>query len=105
MIDLHCHILPGIDDGSKDIEETLEMARIAVSEGIHHIICTPHYIQYSDYYNKAQVEALVAEMNERFAQEEIDLTLSIGHEVYMTPDLPKLVQEWQPTSSDEPKNK
>ena len=93
MIDLHCHILPGIDDGSKDIEETLEMARIAVSEGIHHIICTPHYIQYSDYYNKAQVEALVAEMNERFVQEEIDLTLSIGHEVYMTPDLPKLVQE------------
>ena len=37
MIDLHCHILPGIDDGSKDIEETLEMARIAVSEGIHHM--------------------------------------------------------------------
>ena len=49
MVDLHCHILPGIDDGSKDIEETLEMARIAVSEGVHHIICTPHYIQYSDY--------------------------------------------------------
>ncbi len=93
MIDLHCHILPGIDDGSKNIEETLEMARIAVSEGIHHIICTPHYIQYSDYYNKQQVEALVVEMNEKFAQEEIALTLSVGHEVYMTPDLPKLVQE------------
>ena len=93
MVDLHCHILPGIDDGSKDIEETLEMARIAVSEGVHHIICTPHYIQYSDYYNKKQVEALVDEMNERLNEEGISLTLSAGHEVYMTPDLPKLVQE------------
>ena len=93
MVDLHCHILPGIDDGSKDIEETLEMARIAVSEGVQHIICTPHYIQYSDYYNKKQVEALVDEMNERLNEEGISLTLSAGHEVYMTPDLPKLVQE------------
>ena len=45
MIDLHSHILPGIDDGSKDINETIEMARLAVSEGIKTIICTPHYIQ------------------------------------------------------------
>ena len=46
MIDLHCHILPGIDDGAKDMDETLEMARIATSQGIKNIICTPHYIQY-----------------------------------------------------------
>lgn len=93
MIDLHCHILPGIDDGAKDIEETIEMARIAVSEGIKHIVCTPHYIQYSDYYNKSQVAELVEKVNEQLAQESIDLTLSVGHEVYLTPDLPKLVQE------------
>ncbi|MDE5976897.1 MAG: capsular biosynthesis protein, partial [Turicibacter sp.] len=92
MIDLHCHILPGIDDGSKDIEETLEMARIAASEGVHHIICTPHYIPYSDYYNKAQVEELVVQVNEKLAQENIKLTLSAGHEVYMTPDLLDLVK-------------
>lgn len=93
MIDLHCHILPGIDDGAKDIEETLEMARIAVSEGIKHIICTPHYIQYSDYYNKSQVFDLVEAVNKKLAEESIELTLSAGHEVYLTPDLPKLVQE------------
>ena len=34
MIDLHCHILPGVDDGAKNLEESLEMARIAQSEGI-----------------------------------------------------------------------
>lgn len=92
MIDLHCHILPGIDDGAKSLEETLEMARIAVSEGIHHIIATPHYIQYSDYLDKQGIENLVDEINLVFKNEEIPLTLSAGHEVYMTPDLPRLVE-------------
>lgn len=93
VIDLHCHILPGIDDGSKDIDQTLEMARIAVSEGIKTIICTPHYIQYNEPYNKKQVEELIEEINKRFSDEGITLNLVAGHEVYMTPDLPKLVQE------------
>lgn len=43
MIDLHCHILPGVDDGAKNLEESLEMARIAESEGIKKIINTSHY--------------------------------------------------------------
>lgn len=92
MIDIHCHILPCIDDGSKSIDETLEMARIAVDEGIHHIIATPHYIQYSDYLNKQQVQKLVDEVNDVLKKENIALSLSIGQEIYLTPDLPKLVQ-------------
>lgn len=93
MIDLHSHILPGIDDGSKDINETIEMARLAVSEGIKTIICTPHYIQYNEPYNKKQVELLIEETNERLISEGISLNLVAGHEIYMTPDLPKLVQD------------
>lgn len=42
MIDIHCHILPGIDDGPQHIEETVEMARLAASDGITDIIATPH---------------------------------------------------------------
>jgi protein-tyrosine phosphatase len=43
MIDIHNHILPGIDDGCRSLEESLELARLAVKEGIHHIIATPHH--------------------------------------------------------------
>jgi protein-tyrosine phosphatase len=43
MIDIHCHILCGIDDGAKDLNESLEMARIAYEDGIRHIIATPHF--------------------------------------------------------------
>ncbi len=42
MIDIHCHILPGVDDGSPDWEVSSEMCRIAVSDGISHIVATPH---------------------------------------------------------------
>lgn len=42
MVDLHCHILPGIDDGPKAIEESLEMAESAIADGITHVVATPH---------------------------------------------------------------
>jgi len=42
MIDLHCHMLPGIDDGAPDLRIALEMARIAVGDGITMTACTPH---------------------------------------------------------------
>ncbi|MGL4336777.1 MAG: tyrosine-protein phosphatase [Turicibacter sp.] len=92
MIDTHCHILPSVDDGSKSMEETLEMARIAVSEGIHYIIATPHYIEYSDYLNKKQLTEVVKQVNKELELANIKLTIGLGHEVYLTPDLPKLVE-------------
>ncbi len=42
MIDLHCHLLPGIDDGAKDLDEALALARVAVDTGIRHAVVTPH---------------------------------------------------------------
>jgi protein-tyrosine phosphatase len=42
MVDIHCHILPGIDDGSKSWEMTAEMCRLAAQDGITHIVATPH---------------------------------------------------------------
>ena len=41
MIDLHCHMLPGIDDGARDLDMALRMAELAVADGITHTACTP----------------------------------------------------------------
>jgi protein-tyrosine phosphatase len=42
MVDLHCHLLPGLDDGPKTLEAALEMAEIAIADGITHVVATPH---------------------------------------------------------------
>ena len=42
MVDLHCHILPGLDDGPSTMEESLAMAETAVADGITHVVATPH---------------------------------------------------------------
>src|ERR1700728_2061511 len=42
MVDVHCHILPGLDDGASDVKESLAMAQSAISDGITHVVGTPH---------------------------------------------------------------
>lgn len=44
MIDLHCHLLPGVDDGPKTMEDAMELARLAVADGITRAVATPHYL-------------------------------------------------------------
>lgn len=51
MVDFHSHILPGIDDGAKDIETSVKMLELSKSQGVHTIIATPHY-----YANKATID-------------------------------------------------
>jgi protein-tyrosine phosphatase len=80
LIDIHSHILPGIDDGAKTIEDSIDMARKAVSEGIHTIIATPHHMN-GKYDNiKSDILPLVSELNETFAQEDILLNVLPGQE-------------------------
>ena len=47
--DIHCHLLPGIDDGSSSIEESIEILRRAEKEGVSEIVLTPHYIENTRY--------------------------------------------------------
>jgi len=58
MVDIHCHILPGIDDGSKSWEMTAEMCRVAVQDGITHIVATPHSNDMFDYDRDRYTEML-----------------------------------------------
>lgn len=93
MIDLHCHILPGVDDGAKSMEESIQMAELAVKEGITHILATPHH-QKRDWMNEKhdvikKVQALQSELDAR----EIDLTLFPGQEVTMYGELLEDIKE------------
>jgi protein-tyrosine phosphatase len=87
MIDLHCHMLPGIDDGASDVATALAMARIAVEDGIRVTACTPH-IYPGMYENnargiRAQVAALQAALNDAG----IALQLTSGADAHLTPEL------------------
>ncbi|MCY9017904.1 tyrosine protein phosphatase [Priestia megaterium] len=81
MIDLHCHILPGIDDGASNDELSLKMAREAVLEGIHTIVATPHH-QNGRYFNeKKDIIQYVQELNESLKREQIPITILPGQEI------------------------
>jgi protein-tyrosine phosphatase len=70
MVDLHCHILPGIDDGAKTIEDSLAMAEDAIRDGITHVVATPHAsTEYSFDYAKVRVarDELQARLDGRLA--------------------------------------
>jgi protein-tyrosine phosphatase len=79
MIDIHCHILPGIDDGASDTETSIAMARIAANDGIHTIIATPHLT--SSAYPKKKLLDAVALLNNALQQNNIPLTVLFGAEV------------------------
>lgn len=87
MIDIHCHILPGIDDGAKDIEESLEMARLAVNEGITKIINTSHYHPDFDYEKGEILIERAKDFNNILKENNIDLEILIGNELYYSSDL------------------
>ncbi|PLS01521.1 tyrosine-protein phosphatase [Neobacillus cucumis] len=80
MIDLHCHILPGIDDGAKDLAESLQMARKAVEQGIHTIVATPHHLNNQFENPKQQILTKVEELNRVLRDEKIDLKILPGQE-------------------------
>lgn len=87
MIDLHSHILPGIDDGSKSLEMSLEMARIAVNDGITMMACTPHIYPGLYMNNAAGIVAARDALQSELDQHGIPLKLTTGADVHLVPGL------------------
>ncbi len=87
MIDLHCHLLPGIDDGATDIELSVAMARASVADGITVTACTPHIMPGVYNNNRVVIEERMAQLSARFADEGIPMTLVVGADVHMDVDL------------------
>lgn len=81
MIDIHSHILPGIDDGAKTMNESIEMAKVAVNEGITKIIATPHHKNNQFNNLKSSILLKVNDLNTILKEENIPLTVLPGQEV------------------------
>ncbi|MBQ6632311.1 MAG: hypothetical protein IJH55_09520, partial [Romboutsia sp.] len=73
MIDIHCHIVPNIDDGAKNLEDALEMAKIAYNEGIRKVINTSHYHPNFNYIKGKELLNSVKEFNNILKLNNIDI--------------------------------
>ena len=95
MIDIHAHILPGLDDGSDRTRTSLRMAELAVRSGVTDLIATPHSNQRGRFENYAseELKGQFRRLKEVLRQERIDLRLHLGMEVYATSDMADLYRE------------
>jgi protein-tyrosine phosphatase len=83
VIDLHCHVLPGIDDGPATIEQSVELARAAAQAGISRLVATPH-VNATYGTDAATIAALVGQLNAKLREEGVDLEVLPGAEVALT---------------------
>ncbi len=81
MIDVHSHILPGVDDGAQSEADSIEMAKAAIEEGIDTIVATPHHknLRYDNY--REDIVKNVSILNELFEAHNLPLTVLPGQEV------------------------
>ena len=86
MIDLHCHILPGIDDGAADLSVSLEMARMFVADGVSAVAATPHILPGLYANTGEQIRAAIFSLQERLDEEGIPLRLVSGADNHIVPD-------------------
>lgn len=93
MIDFHSHILPGIDDGPEDIEESAAMAAAMQDAGFKTIYCTPHLMKGCFDADKQAVLAAVATLQEKLNQENIDMEILPGREYYLDEFLDGYLQD------------
>jgi protein-tyrosine phosphatase len=82
MLDLHCHILPAVDDGPTHLDEALEIARFCVCDGITHVVATPHCHR-SIHLLRPQILPHVERFNKALADESIPLTVLPGSEIQL----------------------
>ncbi len=92
MIDVHTHILPGLDDGPADMDGALAICEEAVRDGVETMVATPH--MFDGVYNVSRdaVLAGVAELQERLDEKGIRLKVLPGGETHITIDLPDLLE-------------
>lgn len=95
MIDIHSHVLFGVDDGSQSLEESLNLLAISADSGVHTLVATPHCNIPGEYENYASDElaARFERLDRARAKSGIPLRLCRGMEVFATDELPDLLRK------------
>jgi len=86
MIDLHCHLLPGIDDGAPNLSISLEMARASVADGVSVVACTPHILPGLYANSGPQIRQAIQQLRQTLESEGIPLQLVTGADNHIVPD-------------------
>lgn len=98
MTDIHCHILPGVDDGAETMDEAVQMARMAAASGVKTILATPHcnlpFAEEKNYISTNLRDRFVA-LAQTVRQAHIPLSILPGAEVFCTPQVPELLDRKQ----------
>ena len=87
MYDVHCHMLPAFDDGAQNLETALEMARIAVDDGITHLACTPHIYPGLFDYDTSRIQSAVDDFKSELVKENISLTIGMGADIQLVSEM------------------
>ncbi|EZP59701.1 tyrosine-protein phosphatase [Exiguobacterium sp. RIT341] len=95
MVDIHCHILPLVDDGPASVEHALQLAEQAVAEGVSRIIATPHIYHPQFETEDVDVQLTVDEFNVLLKQRDIPLTVYPGHEIRLIGELMEALEAGQ----------
>lgn len=98
MIDLHSHILPNIDDGSRSIEETFNLIKEAKEVGFEGVVLTSHYME--NYYetDMPEREVWVKAIKENLKAKNIDIDLYLGNEIYLSENIIELLEKRNATT-------
>ena len=92
MIDIHSHIIPGVDDGARNFEDSVQIVRWLASQGVTDVIATPHYVNETDYVSpRAQNLQLLEGLKDRLVDEGIDVKVYLGNEIYIDKDIARLI--------------
>ena len=84
MIDLHAHILPGIDDGAGSVDDSMELVRELVRGGVTEIFATPHFIDETIYTSPAETNlGLLKDLQKRLDGDGVEVKLHLGNEIYI----------------------
>ena len=93
MIDLHSHILPGIDDGAVDFETSVALVSELAAGGVTEVIATPHYIEETIYTSPvSENRKLLTTLRRHLKKAGISVKVHLGNEIYITPDILKLLK-------------